>query len=127
MTSYDFKEFYIEYFGKTRKDEVSAIDWDLWFTSGGMPPVSNSFDQTLSLECTTLVDLWAENGGEGCTEGDLAAFLPAQRLVFLNAVQEDARPFARDKSVLKKMDALYKLTASGNSEIKLRWHTICIS
>ena len=127
LTSADFKSFFIEFFGESRREAVAAIDWETWFHAPGPPPVQNTFDQTLNQDCAALAEKWARTRGDGVGTAEWEAFLPAQRIVFLNAALADtAADWAADKAVLAKMDALYSLSTAKNCELKMRWCELCL-
>ena len=46
LTSADFKAFYLKFFDGKGVD-FGKIDWDGWFNGYGMPPVANTFDDSL--------------------------------------------------------------------------------
>ena len=37
---------------------LSQVDWDVWFFSPGMPPISNVYDSTLAEEAYDLAKRW---------------------------------------------------------------------
>eukprot|EP00055_Hartaetosiga_balthica_P000176 m.135878 g.135878 ORF g.135878 m.135878 type:complete len:615 (-) comp10274_c0_seq1:190-2034(-) len=49
ITTDDFREFLNEFFA-SKKDSLSAIDWDMWLHAPGMPSVDVKFDNTLMKE-----------------------------------------------------------------------------
>lgn len=59
--------------GKVSAEALAAIDWDTWFTSNGLPPVVNVFDDTLQKQCKALADKWVS--GEGSTVEDVKGLI----------------------------------------------------
>ena len=78
LTSYDFKDFYLNFFKGNAG--VADIDWDTWLLKPGMPPCDNVFDDSLEKACVALVDKWLDSGnGDGCSVRDAAARHRARR------------------------------------------------
>ncbi|KAG0329561.1 Leukotriene A-4 hydrolase [Podila horticola] len=106
------------------------VDWATWLSGTGMPPVDNKFDDTLAKECTCLCKKWNEARAQDAATAapqfsskDLDNFSPTQKVVFLEKVGElDPLPHPH----LELMDSLYSLTAVRNSEIRFRWHMVCL-
>ncbi|KAF9216990.1 Leukotriene A-4 hydrolase [Podila verticillata] len=117
-------------FGQEKVDLLNKVDWATWLTGTGMPPVDNKFDDTLARECTCLCKKWNEARAQDAATAaaqfsskDLDNFSPTQKVVFLEKVGElDPLPHPH----LELMDSLYNLTAVRNSEIRFRWHMVCL-
>ena len=45
INSYQFKEFFLEYFNDK---DLSKINWDQWFNTPGMPKYKPNFDESLA-------------------------------------------------------------------------------
>ncbi|KAG0341414.1 Leukotriene A-4 hydrolase [Podila humilis] len=130
----DWKAFLYSYmgnsFGQEKVDLLDKVDWETWLSGTGMPPVDNKFDDTLARECTCLCGKWNVARGHDVTSvqkefspKDLDTFSPTQKVVFLEKVAE-LEPLPHGH--LELMDTLYSLTAVRNSEIRFRWHMVCL-
>ncbi|KAF9586325.1 Leukotriene A-4 hydrolase [Lunasporangiospora selenospora] len=127
----DWKAFLYSFmektFGQEKVDLLNQVDWNAWISGVGMPPVDNKFDQTLAKACNCLCKKWDESRHEKApsefSPKDLEDFSPTQKLVFLERVSElEALPHTH----LDLMDELYQLTTVRNSEIRFRWHMVCL-
>jgi len=125
ITSDTFKEFFLEYF--TSCEAVKKIDWETWFYSPGMPPYKPKFDDSLAVACHELAQRWEDWSTDTACPFDgseLKAFLPSQ-------VQEFLMVFLTGKvlslAALDKMEELYKLSESPNTEIVFRWIRVGIA
>ena len=130
LTSYDFKAFYLEYFTGKDGADLDGIDWDAWLSGCGMPPVANVFDPSLLTAVEALKAEWIANKGANAAASDISDFKPAQLIGFLDVLQdtgEACKAAMTDPAVLKKMDAAYAFSSSGNAEIKFRWCQLCIA
>ncbi|KAF9116751.1 Leukotriene A-4 hydrolase [Mortierella sp. AM989] len=129
----DWKAFLYSFmektFGQEKVDLLNKVDWDAWLAGTGMPPVENKFDDTLAKACTCLCKKWNDSRHEsyqGLSEfspNDIVEFSSTQTVVFLEKVSE-LEPLPHGH--LELMDQLYKLTTVRNSEIRLRWHLLCL-
>lgn len=54
--------------GKVSAEVLATIDWDTWYKGNGLPPVTNTFDDTLQKQCKALADKWVS--GEGSSADD---------------------------------------------------------
>lgn len=87
------------------------------------------YDTTLTVPCTTLSDRWlkaSEGDLDSFSADDIKDFTPPQVVEFLAQLVDKTttgKPFALMH--LKKMDEVYDLTSSKNSEIKFRWLRLC--
>lgn len=130
VTTDDWKECLEEYF-HDKKDVLKQVDWKAWLYTPGMPPVDviNWYDTTLTVPCTTLSDRWlkaSEGDLDSFSADDIKDFTPPQVVEFLAQLVDKTttgKPFALTH--LKRMDEVYDLTPSKNSEIKFRWLRLC--
>ncbi|KAG0053628.1 Leukotriene A-4 hydrolase [Gryganskiella cystojenkinii] len=132
----DWKAFLYSFmektFGQEKVNLLNKVDWSTWLDGTGMPPVENKFDDTLARTCTCLCKKWDDSRSNHqsspapgtFSSADVAEFSSTQKVVFLEKVAElePALPHGH----LEKMDELYELTRVKNSEIRLRWHLLCL-
>ncbi|KAF8969295.1 Leukotriene A-4 hydrolase, partial [Entomortierella lignicola] len=130
----DWKAFLYSFmekeFGQEKVDLLNQVDWDAWLAGTGMPPVENKFDDTLAKACTCLCKKWDDSRHVSQEEllskfssKDIEEFSSTQTVVFLEKTSDlEPLPFGH----LDLMDELYKLTTVRNSEIRLRWHLLCL-
>ena len=133
LTSADFRECFLKWC-EGREIDASSVDWDAWFSTPGMPPVTPVLDQSLGAACTVLADRWmAELAADDASLDASAAEYkrwPSQLRIFFwetllaRALEGKGPPLAL--RALEKMDRLYELSASKNAEVRLRWQRICI-
>lgn len=138
LTSADFRTFFMEWC-RAREVDASAVDWDAWLVQPGMPPVTNSFSNSLGAACSALGDRWLAPASEGAPKETIGGARPAdvegwssgQLIALLEHMLEqvgdaDAVPPPPLASRLASLDALYKLSASRNAEVRFRWQRLCI-
>jgi leukotriene-A4 hydrolase len=125
ITADQMREFFLGYF-KDVPDLDKKIDWDAWFDMPGMPLIDNKFNTKLADSAITLAKKWAEQGGQGTSADDLKEFSSGQKTTFLDQllVLTESKPLS--PQTIQAMDKLYNFTATKNSEIRLRWYTLCI-
>jgi len=129
ITTDEFRAYFESYFATTEKaSELSKIDWDAWFHKPGMPPVDVRalFDKTIAQAGLDLTEKWSQHKGEGCTADDLKDWSTFQVVFFLDQLlllEGDARP---DVALLNKINSLYHLNDSTNSEIRFCWYMLGI-
>ncbi|KAG0368982.1 peptidase family M1-domain-containing protein [Gamsiella multidivaricata] len=127
----DWKAFLYSFmektFGQEKVDLLNKVDWDTWLVGTGMPPFDNRFDDTLAKACTCLCKKWDSSRHDthpsGFAPEDIAKFSSTQTVVFLEKMSE-LEPLPHKH--LDEMDRLYRLTTVRNSEIRLRWHLLCL-
>jgi leukotriene-A4 hydrolase len=119
IDSYEFKKFFLDNFASEPK--VFEIDWDTWYKAPGMPKIMPNYDDSLAKACSELrkrwVD-WSEDADCPFDKSDLKNFSVGQIIEFLAQLLEE-EPLSVAK--LSKMQELYDLSSSTNSEIKFRW------
>lgn len=136
VTTDDFKTYYLDYFGTT-VPAVHAIDWDTWFYKRGMPPLVNSYDQSLVQASYDLATKWhtadilgvgfgnnnntntntTNNddevkeldsvGPEGTSADDLKGWSSPQIVAFLDKLGELRSMTPLHPTTTRKMNALY--------------------
>jgi len=132
LTGADFRAFFTEWCTGKGIDS-SAVDWEAWLINPGAPPVEMAFGNTVGAQASDLAKRWLKAEGEGepegCTAEAVKGWMYAHWTVFLDeitsAIRSDSSR-ALSLSRLKRMDELYSLTASHNSEIRLRWQRLCM-
>ena len=128
LTSDDFKNFFMEYF--KGNDKVKEIDWNTWFYGQGMPPVLPPLDQSMAKASTDLASLWVAIDREGKappSKNDMASWSSPQICCFLDALQIETVDQPLQVSTLQKMNSLYHLAESRNSEILFRYCQLAIA
>ena len=131
LTSADFRDFFLSYC-EAREIDASGVDWDGWFYTPGLPLVDLTFPDKLGAACVRLVDRWmdehaASSGGFEASE--YAGWPSKMQVHFLDmlcARCEAAPTPPLSRAAIELMDKLYDLTASKNSEARLRWQRVCI-
>lgn len=121
---------YLEGYFHDKKDVLNQVDWDAWLYEPGIPPVDviNWYDTTLTDPCSALCERWikaSEADLDSFSEVDIKDFLPPQVVEFLAQVLDKTNENPLAVPHLKRMDEVYKLTPSKNSEIKFRWLRLC--
>ncbi|KAF9934607.1 Leukotriene A-4 hydrolase [Linnemannia zychae] len=127
----DWKAFLYNFmeknFGQEKVDLLNQVDWEAWLAGTGMPPVDNKFDDTLAKACTCLCKKWDDSRHTSppteFSKDDIKDFSSTQMVVFLEKISE-LEPLPHEH--LDTMDQLYELTHVRNSEIRLRWHLVCL-
>ena len=131
LTSTEFRDFFGDYCRK-KKVDASGVDWDGWFYTPGMPLVEGDFPDSLGERCVQLADRWLAEHAESSGSFDAAEYtdLPPQlKIHFLDTMYTRcaAAPSAPlTRKAIERMDQLYGLTASKNSEARLRWQRLCL-
>jgi len=124
LTSVDFKNYFLKYFSETKGiKDLSQIDWESWFNKPGMPLVEPQFDTTLYAASKNLAEKWIAGGKDASAE-DIKDWSAGQIVAFLDTLSFSPEPLSSE--LLTKLDGLYKLTQSKNSEIRFRWYQNCI-
>ncbi|KAL6076840.1 Leucyl aminopeptidase yscIV [Balamuthia mandrillaris] len=134
VVSEEFKLFFLNYFQNLKdfdQDKLKQIDWDAWFCQPGMPPVDllPMFDATLADASNALAKKWASattaEEAKDVSSDDMKGWSSNQIVMFLEKLQLGGKPLPHD--VLNRMDELYNLTPSTNSEIRFNWYQLCLS
>jgi leukotriene-A4 hydrolase len=132
LTSADFRDFFLGYTERLGVD-ASEVDWDTWFTTPGMPPIIETFADTLGGACTAAAERWladhAEEDSKVASAAEYAAWPSQLKIHFLEVLLSRSTSAATPPmsiAALERMDRLYGLTASKNSELRVRWQRLCI-
>ncbi|ORX89777.1 hypothetical protein K493DRAFT_232463 [Basidiobolus meristosporus CBS 931.73] len=129
LTTDEWKTFLYSYMEKTHGQEkvdlLDQVDWKAWLHTPGMPPVDNSFDQSLAHACTHLAGKWDKSRETPFepSPNDLKEFSPSQKVFFLEKVLE-TQPMPH--ALLESMDKVYQLSEVQNSEIRFKWQMVCL-
>lgn len=120
ISSDTFKSFLLEYF-VDKKTVFDEVNWTAWWKTPGMPLMKPQFDETLSSACTKLRMRWMAwyVGTEVPFHlNDIQELSSNQVIEFLaQLLDEESFPIVK----LEKMDEIYNLSSSTNSEIRFRW------
>ncbi|KAL4448420.1 hypothetical protein ABPG75_005639 [Micractinium tetrahymenae] len=133
LTSDDFKTFFLGYFKDC--EATKAIDWDTWFYAPGMPPVTNTYDESLGQAAYELAKKWhtsdvmgiGSSGPQGASADDIKGWSSTQIVAFLDKLAELRALQPLHPSICRKMDELYDLDSRHNSEIRCSWFQLCIN
>lgn len=125
VTSGMFRSFFESFFADKRDAWEGKIDWDTWLNTPGMPPIDTRtlMDHSLVHVCEHLSKKWLDAPAE-CAAGDLEGFSTGQKSLFLDMILENVSKL--DLDAITRMDSLYQLTQSTNSEIRFRWYRVAI-
>jgi leukotriene-A4 hydrolase len=118
INSEQFKAFFLEHFGS--QEAVTAIDWDTWLHSPGMPIYKPKFDDSLAVACWDLAAAWQawDPATPAAFKHDFAAFSAGQKSEFLWTLLKGAvMPHAK----LEAMAAMYALDSCSNVETEFKW------
>lgn len=139
VNSLQFREFFMSYMrdvAKVPEATLAQIDWDRWYFTPGMPPVSNAFDQSLIKGSEDLAARLVAGGAaaEGITAEAIKGWDSAQVVILLEALisaQSKALSAGEEAKAafaarIEAIDSIFAFTASRNSEIRFRWLTLCI-
>ncbi|KAG8005400.1 Leukotriene A-4 hydrolase [Nibea albiflora] len=125
VTTDEWKNYLFTYF-KDKVDILNKVDWNAWMFTPGMPPVKPQYDTTLADACITLAQKWVKAKDQDLSsfkESDVKMLSSHQIIEFLSLLlQEDPLPLTH----VKKMQEVYDLNASMNSEIRFRWLRLCV-
>eukprot|EP00163_Fabomonas_tropica_P010925 TRINITY_DN2127_c0_g1_i1.p1 TRINITY_DN2127_c0_g1~~TRINITY_DN2127_c0_g1_i1.p1 ORF type:complete len:659 (+),score=220.57 TRINITY_DN2127_c0_g1_i1:152-1978(+) len=121
VTVSDFKNFFIDYFTNTVTKDISAIEWDKWFFTPGMPPVTPQFDTTLADSAQKLAAAWIADGNPAASAQDLDGWTSTQKVVFLDELVSSGKLTPEH---LARLGELYSFATSKNSELRFRWQLL---
>ncbi|KAM4711829.1 leukotriene A-4 hydrolase [Anableps anableps] len=125
VTTDDWKSYLFTYF-KDKVDILNKVDWNAWMFTPGMPPVKPQYDTALADACIALTQRWIQAQDQdlnGFSESDVKTLSSHQLIEFLSLLlQEAPLPLTH----VKKMQEVYNLNASTNSEIRYRWLRLCV-
>jgi leukotriene-A4 hydrolase len=128
LTSQDMKKFFLEHFAdKVDANKLNSVDWELWWTTEGLPPVDNKFDSKLATNAINLANKIVTENGQNATASDIEGWSSTQLTYFLETLSKLTKDKGLDHDVLKRMDAAYNFTAVKNAEIRFRWLSLCLA
>ncbi|ODQ67989.1 leukotriene A-4 hydrol [Nadsonia fulvescens var. elongata DSM 6958] len=133
LDSYEFKATLYEYFANVEGGEnfvakLDSVDWDTWFYTPGMPPITPNFDSTLADNCFALADRW---NAVDSTKTDISEFVSAdiegwtstQIGIFLDKLSASSMSSA----TVLAMNDIYHITKSAtNAEVISRWYRLAV-
>ncbi|XP_061389693.1 leukotriene A-4 hydrolase [Musca vetustissima] len=125
----DFKNSLYDYFVCTDKNgKLNEIDWELWLTSEGMPPIIPNFDQTLANVSKQLAELWSTKTTEELRDNaEVKQKISTHQLIdFLGKLIEckDIKDLTEQK--IELLEATYNLKNTKNAEVLFRVMRLCI-
>ncbi|XP_014898855.1 leukotriene A-4 hydrolase [Poecilia latipinna] len=123
VTTDDWKNYLFTYF-KDKVDILNKVDWNGWMFTPGMPPVKPQYDTTLADACIALTQRWIKAKDLNVfSQSDVKTLSSHQLIEFLSLLlQEEPLPLSH----VKRMQDVYDLNASTNSEIRFRWLRLCV-
>ncbi|PWA22203.1 hypothetical protein CCH79_00017434 [Gambusia affinis] len=124
-------------------DILNKVDWNGWMFTPGMPPVKPQYDTTLADACITLTQRWIKTRPIEALDRDVCPLSPQAKDQDLNVFsQSDVKTLSSHQLIeflslllqeeplplshVKKMQDVYNLNASTNSEIRFRWLRLCV-
>ncbi len=129
LTTKDFQDFLYEYFSAPDKRALlDGVDWEAWYHGTGMPPVANTFDNTLARECEALAAAWnSARANPAATPFPKAAFdalTSGQKMMLLDKMLQQP---VYDPAAMAHMAASYDMGSVGNCEVKFRWQWLALN
>ncbi|GIL75506.1 hypothetical protein Vretifemale_5282 [Volvox reticuliferus] len=132
LTSADFRNFFGEYFNKV--PAAQDVDWNTWFFSPGMPPVTNTYDTSLAQQAYDLAMKWhtcdvmgiGSDGPEGASPAVVAGWSSEQMVAFLDKLGQFRAPQPMHRTVTKRLAELYGIYDSNNAEIRYSFFKLAI-
>lgn len=130
ITTVQFKDF-LENFCASKNISLK-MDWYAWTCTPGLPAVVLNYDTTYHDQSKALTDKWIKlnttNKFDEMKGDDYLGWSAIhQQVPFMDFLLEHVKTKGLlFESTLIKMDQLYNLTSSKNSEIRFRWQRICL-
>lgn len=135
LTSYDFKDFFLDYF-KENKD-LDKIDWETWLHKPGMPPSQRKVESKLIKDAQDLVSKWCKIGDDNefkASSDDIKDWTVDQLTMFLDDSLKNYQDLMKENKLTKeqlkvkenKMKQVYKFNESKNAEILFRFNLIAL-
>ncbi|XP_050318865.1 leukotriene A-4 hydrolase isoform X2 [Bactrocera neohumeralis] len=125
----DFKSALYDYFNNTdKKDKLTEIDWDLWLSHEGMPPIIPKFDETLAAVSEQLAKLWStKSTTELRADSDITKPISSHQLIdFLGKLIESSEIVDLNAEKIEFLENTYKLKDTKNSEVRFRFLRLVI-
>ncbi|XP_059141199.1 leukotriene A-4 hydrolase-like [Physella acuta] len=123
-----WKDFLYQYFSsKEDQEKLNSVDWEAWLYGVGLPPYEPHYDTSLANPSTELCNKWLAQPEDNLDvfspsdinnlpsiliEAFLSQLLLAVPAVSLNKVQH--------------LQKVYNFNQVRNSEVRLKWLTLCI-
>ncbi|GLI61916.1 hypothetical protein VaNZ11_004440 [Volvox africanus] len=132
LTSAEFRKFFEDYFKEV--PAAQTVDWDTWFFSPGMPPVTNTYDTSLAQQAYDLAMKWhtcdvmgiGSDGPAGASPADVAGWSSEQMVAFLDKLRQFRALQPMHKTMTKRLAELYGIYDSNNSEIRYSFFKLAI-
>ncbi|XP_068145355.1 leukotriene A-4 hydrolase isoform X2 [Drosophila tropicalis] len=125
----DFKQALYEYFKDgDKKDKLTEVDWQLWLTSEGMPPIIPKFDESLVNVTKNLAKLWSSKSvAELSDNADIKQKISIHQLIdFLGKLIETADFVDLNEAKIELLEKTYNLQNSKNAEVRFRLNRLII-
>ncbi|KAH8409632.1 hypothetical protein KR222_011783 [Zaprionus bogoriensis] len=125
----DFKSALYDYFKDTdKKDQLSVIDWDLWLSCEGMPPIIPKFDESLANVTKELALLWSTKSvDELAKHAELKQPISIhQQIEVLGKLIESKDIVELDERKIELLESTYNLKQSKNAELRFRLNRLII-
>ncbi|KAH8327902.1 hypothetical protein KR067_001424 [Drosophila pandora] len=125
----DFKSALYDYFKDTdKKDKLEVVDWDLWLTTEGMPPIIPKFDESLANVTKELAQLWSTKSvAELNGTPDIKKTISIHQLIdFLGKLIESKDIVDLNEKKIELLESTYNLKASKNAEVRFRLNRLII-
>jgi len=132
VTSEGFREFFMKYFHDN--PAVQQVDWDTWYYAPGNPPVTHSYDTSLSEQAYALAMKWhtADVMGigrapDGVSKKDIEGWSSDQIVAFLEKLGQyrSAQPMHADNT--RRLVELYGLLDTKNAEIRSAFFKLALA
>ncbi|EDW75514.2 uncharacterized protein Dwil_GK23897, isoform A [Drosophila willistoni] len=125
----DFKEALYEYFKDGhKKDKLIEVDWQLWLTSEGMPPIIPKFDESLVNVTKNLAKLWSTKSvAELVDNAEIKQKISIHQLIdFLGKLIETTDIVDLNEAKIELLEKTYNLQNSKNAEVRFRLNRLII-
>ncbi|XP_075152053.1 leukotriene A-4 hydrolase isoform X1 [Haematobia irritans] len=125
----DFKSSLYDYFiGTDKKDKLEQIDWDMWLTCEGMPPIIPELDQTLANVSKQLSVLWStKTTDELVDNAEVKQRISTHQLIdFLGKLIECKEIKDLTEKKIELLESTYNLKHTKNAEVLFRLMRLCI-
>lgn len=127
VTSSMWRDHFTSTFGE---DVSKKVEWEKWFNDVGYPPVDvkSLFDKSLAVASAELATSWAEapeTGPKDASAKDIEGWSSAQTVHFLEALSA-SNENGLSKEKLTALGDAYGFSKTKNSEIRMRWLSLCL-
>lgn len=134
LTTGDFRDFFVSYFQEQKHvDMIKKLNWESLFLGTGMSShAQENFSNSLSDASLKLAnDVYIFDKSDKAVDipvTPIMGWCTEQTTLFLDSLLDllDKEGAVLKDSTLRHVDGLYQFTASNNSEIKFRWHMLCL-